>query len=173
MTTSTPLKKTCQFCTVFANVKTFYWPETNPRTACLDLVERDMKDIGYGATTGMALNGPETYFGCSVSDPALSQAYYLTTAVLRNISTVTVKVPVEDPWSPVQYITSEDYESSAPSARVPTLSAGSLNSHMKAHSLMAPRTTSHTSVLLGSTTVLGSHTLWVHRGEESCCCRLI
>ena len=103
----------CEGCVVGAqNVDIYYWPEPDVDTSCLSIVGSSVNPLTYGATT----SGSSTYWACSAKAPATSvlpeDPYYdassgsstsvysmITTAQITTIASLTVKVPLLNPWS--------------------------------------------------------------------------
>lgn len=104
--TSTNLSSCCEDCVVGAqNVDLYYWPDPDVDTLCLSIVGSAVNPLTYGATTD---TNNETYWACSTknlgtfpvaSENITSVNSMITTAQIAMIGSLTVKVPLFNPWS--------------------------------------------------------------------------
>ena len=104
----------CGVCNAYAeNVDIYYWPSPNASTSCLNIIGGSVRPLDYGATKVMnSVNPTETdtttYWGCdprtsSYFNPVLGKTVTYTTAIttaqITTVGSLSVKVPVVNPWS--------------------------------------------------------------------------
>ena len=167
----------CEGCVVGAqNVDIYYWPEADVDTSCLSIVGSSVHPLTYGATTGALSGVLQTYWACSAKTPVTSSYSdeFLTssggitsvypmipTAQITTVGSLTVKVPLLNPWS------------SSPCIENDTTPQGSnsLNSSVNLHVRHAVQARNHTLLIPSSitqeygasvsTVVMGNFTLSV------------
>ena len=113
---STGVKESCcEGCVVGAqNVDLYYWPEPDVDTSCLSIVGSSVNPLTYGATTGALAGVLQTYWACSAKTPvtsfyadeflassgSITSVYtMIPTAQITTVGSLTVKVPLLNPWS--------------------------------------------------------------------------
>ena len=160
-----PYASCCDACQMnIENVDIYYWPESVVDTSCLSIIGDSIKPIDYGARTYMDVVGKQTatttYWACNVtttphSDTDTIREY--TTALIRTIGSLSVKVSLADPWS-ASPCTDSDIMSqgSNGSAEIqgthPTM-------HARGHTLIIPDSVTHEDGLPVSTMTSGNFTL--------------
>lgn len=147
------------------NVNVYYWPEPDADTSCLDLVGTSVQPLDYGGTTGY---DGQVYWGCysQVSGGTLPVTDLVTTAILAPILSppVTVKLFVENPWSPsacVQSATSSAGSATSASSLQPSngVQSPSAPIRARAHSIIMPPSVTQQGGVPVSTVVSAGFTL--------------
>ena len=165
----------CDVCGIASpNADIYYWPEGNLDTSCLSIIGPDLHPLGYGGTTttNLGSNGNSTYWACSNPHPTTSILSELgltfvnsiiTTAVVTNVGSLTIKIPVQNPWSASPC--GEDVEADQDSNKT-TLSNASMsppgkypNIHARTHLPLIPASITQQNGLPVSTVVVENFTL--------------
>ena len=147
----------CGICQLVAkNVDIYYWPEPNANTSCLSVIGTDVNDPFFGATSTVNPVGYSVYWGCTAqgltSGPPTE---YVTTAAMTVISSISVKVPLINPWSPLDCVGSTP----APLVSIATTAAPgpSASIFARGHSLIGqPGVGGNASI---TTAIVGTYTL--------------
>lgn len=161
----------CDICeTNVQNVDIYYWPEPDVNTSCLSIIGDSVRPVDFGATKASWFDGTSTttefFWGCTIKpttylDTILSRSVTdpgtITTAMIRKIGTLLVKVYVSDPWSPSPCTESDVMsQGSNGSAKVRDRHA---TMHARGHTLIIPSSISQKDSLPVSTMVSGNFTL--------------
>ena len=167
----------CEGCVVGAqNVDLYYWPEPDGDTSCLSIVGSSVNPLTYGATIGALAGVLETYWACSAKTPVTSSypdeflassgsitSVYpmIPTAQITNIGSLTVKVPLLNPWSSSPCIENDTTPQGSNSSN------SSVNLHVRHavqarnHTLLIPSSITQEYNASVSTVVMGNFTLSV------------
>ena len=175
---STGVKESCcEGCVVGAqNVDIYYWPEPDVDTSCLSIIGSSVNPLTYGATTGALAGVLETYWAClaktpvtsSYSDEFLASSGGITsvysmipTAQITTVGSLTVKVPLLNPWSSSPCIENDTAPQGSNSSN------SSVNLHVRHavqarnHTLLIPSSITQEYGASVSTVVMGNFTLSV------------
>ena len=152
------------------NVDIYYWPEPDANTSCLDIVGDSVRPLGYGATTTEWTFGTETstdtYWGCDAKTSTTYDTFLresvtnteaTTTAMIRTIGSLLVKVSLSDPWSSSP-CTETDVMSQGTNGSAET-SGKRATMHARGHTLIIPSSVSHKDNTSVTTMVSGKFTL--------------
>ena len=170
----------CEGCVVGAqNVDLYYWPEPDVDTSCLSIVGSSVNPLTYGATTGILAGVLGTYWACSAKSPATStypEEFYassgsvtsvypmIPTAQITTIGSLTVKVPLLNPWSSSPCIENEIAPQGSNNSNSTNSSADLHVIHViqaRNHTLLSPSSTTQEFNSSVSTVVMGEFTLSV------------
>ena len=165
-----PHPSCCGYChTNVMNVDIYYWPERDINTSCLSIIGDSVRPVTFGATTQVESYGTNTtthfYWGCapkpstyydtfrsrSITDPILT-----TTAMIRTIGTLLVKVYLSDPWSPspcTETVMSQQSNGSV------TAQDEHARMHARDHTLIISSSVTHMDIPPVTTMVSGNFTL--------------
>ena len=150
------------------NVDIYYWPESVVDTSCLSIIGDSFKPIDYGATTSMEdVLGKQTstitYWACNTTThdnfpfTKIDRITEITTATIRTIGSLSVKVSLVDPWS-ASPCTDSNIMSKGSNGSVevhdthPTM-------HARGHTLIIPNSVTYEDGLPVSTMTSGNFTL--------------
>ena len=154
---SAPGPSCCSFCELSAqNVDIYYWPDPDANSSCLSTIGGSVRPLNYGGT----IIDSTTYWAC----PAFTDPVYpdititdLTTAVVKTIGELSVKVPLYNPWHSVPC--PEDDTGSQGSNRSINTRDEYASIRPRDHSLIIPSSITHKNDVQVSTVVSGSFTL--------------
>ena len=163
----------CDVCDLSSsNADIYYWPEGNVDTSCLSVIGSGVNPLGYGGTTTSLPGGNSnfTYWACSNPHPTTSVLYgltltnsFITTAEVTNVGSLTIKIPVRNPWSASpcgeNVEVDQDSNKTALSNASMSLSGKYQNIHARTHLPLIPASITKQNGLPVSTAVIGTFTL--------------
>lgn len=169
----------CGICDFVAdNADVYYWPENGTDTSCLSVIGNSVNPFGYGATKAKRLagwgDGEMTYWACSNQHPTTSVMNFgrlsftvtnsiITTAVVTNVGSLLVKVPMYNPWSASpcgeDVAADQDSDKSALSNTSTSIAWKHGNIHARAHLPLIPASITQSNGLRVTTVVIENFTL--------------
>ena len=160
----------CDVCeTNVKNVDIYYWPERDVNTSCLSIIGDTVRPVTFGASTKLISEGTtittnfvwtctpksSAYYDTSLSATLYDPVLY-TTAMIRTIGTLLVKVYLADPWSPSPCI--ETVMSQQSNGSVTTQDQHA-RMHAREHTLILSSSVTHIDISPVTTMVSGNFTL--------------